>query len=262
MMQNEGDDRVEIMMNRGELLRKLRQLEKEDEASRETSSEELDDYGVLVYENFLNSQLFYDDYKHVNYRTIDFGNIGDSHLLIAQDRSVGKGGLVWDAGFILADHVVNEKEWQQGNPKIIELGSGTGVTGLLVARHIPQAQVHLTDLPELQPLLQKNAGGASNVTTGCLEWGRHVSEQYDVILGADVVASIYGGYALAKTIFDLANEKSRIYLAVRDRLAGNIENFESHMNKMFECVEKKESNSRNKCPNVYIFTAHGKRQQQ
>ena len=63
------------MMNRGELLRKLRQLEKEDEASRETSSEELDDYGVLVYENFLNSQSFYDDYKHVNYRTIDFGNI-------------------------------------------------------------------------------------------------------------------------------------------------------------------------------------------
>ena len=263
MMHCKSDDFYDAMMNRGEFLRKLRLMEQEDEASREICTDEYKGNDILIYEEFLSSQNFYDDYKHVNYSLIDFGNVGDGPLIVAQDRTVGKGGFVWDAGFILAEHVVNEMEWQVGKPKIVELGSGTGVTGLFVARNVKEATVHLTDLPALQPLLEKNACACpENVTTGVLEWGRHASGQFDVILGADVVASIYDSFALAKTIYDLSHEKSRIYLACRDRLAGNIDAFESHMKDMFDHVEKKPSNSRNKSPNVYIFTAHGKREQQ
>jgi predicted nicotinamide N-methyase len=253
---------IDTMMNRGEFLRSLRKLAQEDEAQRETYSHECFDNNVLSYNSYLSVQAVYDDYKHVNYRQIDFGIVGDSPLVVNQDRNVGKGGFVWDSGFILAEHVANEKEWQWGNPSVVELGAGTGITGLYVARQVPSATVHLTDLPQLLPLLEKNASGSKNVTTGVLEWGRNVTGQFDVILGADVVASIYDSFALAETIFKLSSENTKIYLACEDRLAGSIEAFEGHMKKMFDHVERSKPTSSNKNPKVWIFHAHGKRQNQ
>jgi predicted nicotinamide N-methyase len=250
------------MMNRGAFLRKLRLLAEEDEKLRETETHDSSENGVLSYKSYLSVQDVYDDYKHVNHREIDFGDVGGRPLIVEQDRTVGKGGFVWDSGFILAEHVALEKEWQAGNPSIVELGSGTGVTGLFVARQIPEAKVHLTDLPELLPLLEKNSFDEPNVTTGVLEWGRNVSGEFDIILGADVVASIYDSFALAKTIYDLAHENTKVYLACEDRLAGSIEAFESHMNNMFEHVERKKSNSTNKNPKVWILQVHGKRKLQ
>jgi predicted nicotinamide N-methyase len=258
------DDDVcyDVMMNRGTFLRKLRQMAEEDDAHRDNNTNDCGDSDVLSYQSYLAVHAVYDDYKHVNYNKIDFGIVGGSPLVIEQDRTVGKGGFVWDSGYILAEHVTREMDWQIGNPSVVELGSGTGVTGLFVARQVPDAKVHLTDLPELLPLLEKNSNDSLNVTAGVLEWGRNSSGQYDVILGADVVASIYDSSALAKTIYDLSHEQTRVYLACEDRLAGSIETFESHMKNMFEHVERKKSNSANNNPKVWILQIHGKRQNQ
>lgn len=262
MMHCADDDNYDVMMNRGVFLRKLRQMAEEDERMRETEYHDASENDVLSYESYLSVQTHYDDYKHVNYKQIDFGIVGDCPLSINQDRTVGKGGFVWDSGYILAEHVALEKEWQIRNPSVCELGAGTGVTGLFVARQVPNAKVHLTDLPQLLPLLEKNSSNEPNVTSGVLEWGRNVAGQYDVILGADVVASIYDSFALAKTIFDLAHENTKIYLACEDRLAGSIEAFEDHMRNMFDHVERKKSNSKNKNPKVWILQVHGKRELQ
>jgi predicted nicotinamide N-methyase len=183
--------------------------------------------------------------------------------VIEQDRSVGKGGLVWDAGFVLAEHVINAKEWKSKKPtSIVELGAGTGVTGLMVAKACPTAKVHLTDLPELQPLLKKNAGETSNASVDVLEWGGSGSDKYDVILGADVVASIYDSSGLVKTIYDLANPDSRVYLACNDRLAGCIEKFENQMKQLFTHVERRKAVSSNRNPDVWIMFACGRRSNQ
>lgn len=265
MMQVEYEDdydACDAMMKRGYFLRMLRLMAEEDEAQRDESPNDETDSDTLDYQSYLSVQAVYDDYKHVNYRQIDFGTVGDSPLVIAQDRTVGKGGFVWDSGYILAEHVSRAKEWQTGSPSVVELGAGTGVTGLFVARQIPQANVHLTDLPELLPLMQKNASTSKNATAKVLEWGRNVSGQYDVILGADVVASIYDSYGLAKTIYDLSHEHTKIYLACEDRLAGSIEGFEGHMKRMFDHVNRSKPNSTNKNPKVWIFEIHGKSENQ
>eukprot|EP00980_Cylindrotheca_fusiformis_P005641 scaffold1184_cov132-Cylindrotheca_fusiformis.AAC.62 len=259
----DGEDYLDFMMNRGIYLRKLRQMAEEDEAQRETETNDCSDVDVLAYQSYLAVQAVYDDYKHVNYKRINFGIVGGSPLVIEQDRTVGKGGFVWDSGFILAEHVAGEEGWQIGNPRVIELGAGTGVTGLCVARQVPNAKIHLTDLPALLPLLEKNSADNSNVTTGVLEWGKTVAgEKHDVILGADVVASIYDSYGLVKTIHELSHDKTIVYLACEDRLAGSIESFESHMRTMFEHVERKKSNSKNNNPKVWILQVYGKLQSQ
>ena len=304
-------DACDELFKHGDYLRKLRQLEQEDEALREKERQEHpqqddddnDDDGsdttTLDYKRYLTKQEdMYDDYKHVNYQHIDFGiidaagvvcgsesekdsstNAHQTPLVIEQDRSLGKGGFIWDAGVILADSVLRmeqkETEWldmgrgdntQKKTTKIVELGAGTGVTSLIIAKACPQATVHLTDLPLLMPLLSKNCEQCpGQATCGVLEWGKPVltgenaAAPYDIILAADVVAGIYDSSGLAKTIYDLSHEKTVVYLAYRERLTGLIERFESHMHELFRKVEKMDSDSSNHSPNVFIMRVSGKR---
>lgn len=288
-------DAFDAMLNRGALLRKLRELEAQDEAERAATAaqEECEDApsDTLNYESaYLQAgQHYYDDYKHVNYRFIDFGIVGVDNdennkenspadvkeqrpLLIEQDRSVGKGGFVWDAGFVLAEHILHEQdEWKplvkRSNSKpiqMVELGAGTGITGLMVASAMQDVHMSLTDLPELMPLLQKNLAHntSAKATAFPLAWGTNVQGNYDVILGADVVAGIYDPVKLAKTICDLCHENTLVYLAVNKRLDEIIATFMEAMGKLFECIEQREPVSRNKNPNVSILVATKKRSTQ
>lgn len=271
-------DAAEALFRRGDFLRKLREMERQDELERQRQQSleeeegdrsllENDDGSTLNYQAFLKTQQYYDDFKHVNYKQIDFGGMilqnassSSTPLIIEQDRTLGKGGFVWDAGYILGEHVIRDTVWQSSgnNTSVVELGSGTGVTGLMVAKAFPEVQVDLTDLPQLVPLLKRNSDAFPNAQAKVLEWGGSVSGDYDVILGADVVASIYDDYGLAKTIYELAHSKTWVFLAIRDRLAGSVENFEGHLKKMFVNVERRKADSSNKNPNVWILTAYGK----
>jgi hypothetical protein len=288
-------DAAAAMMQRGELLRRLRRMEVEDESQRlrEQGDEEGEQQQhhhssrsggngetTLCYRTYLQDQRgVYDDYKHVNYKYIDFGVISPhrtgrpresepERLIIEQDRNVGKGGIVWDAAYILADSVIRcaqEEEWPlqtpeaPSSPSVVDLGSGTGVCGLIVARAFPHATVHLTDLPVLQDLLSRNVETTANATFGVLEWGKPVHQTYDVILGADVVAGIYDSSGLAKTIFDLSHENSRIVLSYRERLTGLMDRFEERLRDYFVHVERRAADSDNKNPNVFIMCVAGKR---
>ena len=294
---NDDYDAFEAMFNRGAFLRKLREMEAQDEAERAANAEEDSnnvDSDTLDYEAvYLQGQRYYDDYKHVNYKFIDFGNANaikeadkenssqqpqpeesTMRVKIEQDRAYGKGGLVWDAGFILAEHVIHEQEeWKplvqrdkinsDNKPiEIVELGAGTGVTGLMVAAAM-QEEVHvsLTDLPELMPLLKKNLehNPTAKASAFPLAWGTDVQGNYDLILGADVVAGIYDPVKLAKTICDLCHENSLVVISLNSRLQEAIANFEDAMGKLFDCVEHRTPISRNKNPNVSILIATKKR---
>jgi len=296
-------DACDALFKQGDYLRMLRQLEREDEALREKErqkeqqekDEDADgnhDSNTLAYSKYIrNQEGIYDDYKHVNYQYVDFGIVdpcedadsgetdspaagsrSNQPLVIEQDRTVGKGGFVWDAGVILAESVLRmqgtETEWLQSDQptKIIELGAGTGVTSLMIARARPEATVHLTDLPVLQPLLAKNCESCcpdGRATHGVLEWGKPLETAnagaHDVILGADVVAGIYDASGLAKTIYDLSHADTVVYLACRERLEGVIDRFQSHLRKLFTKIEKRDSDSSNRSPNVYILRVSGKR---
>lgn len=286
---HDDHDAAAAMMQRGDLLRQLRQMERDDDAMRQREQDEEGEHlshGVshpgsddtLSYQAYLQNQRgIYDDYKHVNYKYVDYGVIGRKQgqqdddeclpLIVEQDRNVGKGGIVWDAAYILAESVIRRAQqegWpllrQDGpSPSVVDLGSGTGVCGLIVARAFPNARVHLTDLPVLLDLLQRNVKTTENATYGALEWGKPVHQTYDVILGADVVAGIYDSSGLARTIFDLSHEKSHIILSYRERLTGLMDRFEAHLKDLFVHVERRAADSDNKNPSVFILCVSGRR---
>ncbi|CAH9146998.1 unnamed protein product [Cuscuta epithymum] len=96
--------------------------------------------------------------------------------------------------------------------RILELGSGTGVTGIAAAA-ILGARVTVTDLPHVLPNIQFNVdlnsevlqkrGGA--VEAAALSWGETedmeaVGREYDLILGSDVVYHDHLYEPLLKTL--------------------------------------------------------------
>lgn len=111
-------------------------------------------------------------------------------------RSVfaGTGTEPWPASLALLDYVTAEGAAVPQGCQVLELGAGCGVAGLWLARH-QGAQVCLTDLPRLCPLLRRNAevnGLDCSVVVQPLRWG-HLGDlaalrgrTVDLVIGADL----------------------------------------------------------------------------
>ena len=346
-------DPADALMARGDFLRQLREMERADEAARQekpsADEDDLVDNGstgathddtssvaeyIVDYSSFLRHQSFYDDLKHVDYKFIDYGTIASPSpsqsetkesltLVVEQDKRLGKGGLCWDAAFCLGEHLIDiHQTWNDLREKnvhdlssltVVELGCGTGLAGLLLAKAVPDLCVSLTDLPPLMPLLNRNIqrnfqsshiisqksgpsnalndgkddyseilspltktkGSLSRVQSFVLDWDDIVTGkiynqfenpadlQFDIVIGADVVATLYDPQALAKTIHRVArNEKSLIYISFKERLSAIHREFEQAMESLFDHVEILPASlirSRNKNPGVGIIVARGRK---
>lgn len=343
---------ADAMMRRGDHLRVLRMMAEQDEAERAlavndddaegdhsdggcSSSSlplEQDEYEVLPtskgskilhYNSYLRHQRYHDDLKHVDYHYIDYGDIrsrgrhdagnrAGGHLVIRQQKSLGKGGICWDAAFILAEHLIAcQEEWKmekRGLDKnsdgsdapqttLCELGAGTGLSGFMIAKACSESHVFVTDLPELFDLMKDNyemnfvdgecdgSGGAETEEENSLlrqKYGSELSKSqgtaeakvlrwgvesdyegapFDVVFGADVVASLYDPIALANTFYDLCGPESKVYLSYKGRLNEPHLLFEAELKRLFSRVERIEPPniySRNKNPDVCILNAWGK----
>jgi len=128
------------------------------------------------------------------------------------------GGSLWPSGFLLA-HFLKRTQKELNLPlkskKVIELGAGPALPGLIAAKYLDVGEVTLTDYPELVPLMQKNVdlNGVGEVAVcqtldwancGDAEWVGVTSQaddchtlaeekteflrgRFDVVLGADII---------------------------------------------------------------------------
>ena len=190
------------------------------------------------YASWLAHQEYYDDLRFANEALIvyDFG-LNNTPVTIAQNRHVGKGGIVWDASYMLADHLITQKCTTPGT-NVLELGAGTGLAGIALAA-VGGCAVTLTDRAELVPLMIDNLernqdvvkqGGGKVETPRTLEWSTdedviapNVRGAFDVVLAADCVADIYDSSALLHTIHATLKPGGRAYLLSRVRLPEHIE---------------------------------------
>jgi len=288
---NQTADILEGKWQRDREIREIRrEMERMDMEGRDVAPEEVqrekvhalsNGEQVLIYESYLEHQAYYDDLKHVDYKYIDYGS-RESKLVIEQDKTLGKGGFCWDAAFVLGSTIKDV-----GSKSVIELGSGTGLAGLLLARENPDCTVLLTDLPELLALLERNVArnsqcefgdivskeycsslgpsiDASVVKTSVLAWGDTdaIRERgtFDYVVGADVVATLYDPISLAQTIHDLSHEGTTVHITFKERLSSVHRIFEGAMKERFEsfCIEGNQS--RNKSPHIRILNASQKKQ--
>lgn len=105
-----------------------------------------------------------------------------------------------------------------------------------------------------------------------LEWSESEDEEnaassetrhtFDIIAGADVVASIYNPIALARTIHRLAHLESTVYISFKERLSSIHRQFEDELLGLFgdvEIVSPLPHAARNRNPEVRILVARKKK---
>ncbi|KAF9651274.1 S-adenosyl-L-methionine-dependent methyltransferase [Thelephora ganbajun] len=144
---------------------------------------------------------------------INPGNPGIT-VKLALDAAPGCGGIAWPAGEVLSSYLLQQGPSFLENKTVLELGSGTGLVGL-VAGYIGAERVWITDQSPLLDIMRQNVqlnSLSSTVTVAELNWGDplppSIPHKYDVILAADCVYFEPAFPLLAKTLADLVPDKS------------------------------------------------------
>ncbi|CAB1315163.1 unnamed protein product [Coregonus sp. 'balchen'] len=139
--------------------------------------------------------------------------------------NLGVAAPVWDAALHLCRYF-EEKSLNLKGKRIIELGAGTGIVGILAARL--GADVTLTDLPLAVPQLQSNvsanmpSSGWPSVAPSVLplSWGQdqHIFPMdWDMVLGADIVYLAETYSLLLDTLVHLCKDGAVAYLSSKMR---------------------------------------------
>ncbi|GMF15532.1 unnamed protein product [Phytophthora lilii] len=175
---------------------------------------------------------------------VDDASHSEALLEFECDWAPGIGGSVWTSGELLAAHLELQREYYRSifdGARVVELGSGTGYVGLMIAACFKPAHVYLTDLHThirgLERNVQRNAAAIHagvQVHVSELSWGSTEQEAsllesiastsdsadnleaapVDVILGTDVayLRELYD--PLLHTINRLATARTLILLGL------------------------------------------------
>ena len=210
------------------------------------------------YAEWLATQEYFDDLRFANHAAIRY-RLAGVPLVLAQNRLLGKGGIVWDAAFMLADHMLRGDALERG-AAVVELGAGAGLAGIAAAA-CRGCHVTLTDRKEYVPLLEANIarnrgavdGANGRVEAAALEWTQDLGgiparyrRAFDVVLAADCVADIYDAPALLHTTRHVLKPGGRAYVLSRVRLPEHIEGVIAEATALFGDAELVDIDSDNR----------------
>ncbi|KAJ7667700.1 putative methyltransferase-domain-containing protein [Mycena polygramma] len=137
------------------------------------------------------------------------------------DASPGCGGVAWPAGEVLARYLVKQGPNNLKNKQILELGSGTGLVGLVAAKL--GGTVRLTDQAPLLNIMRDNVAInklSSLCTVTELNWGEPISTEIprpDVVLAADCVYFEPAFPLLVGTLCELVDEDTEVLFCFKKR---------------------------------------------
>ncbi|XP_067894489.1 EEF1A lysine methyltransferase 3-like [Heterodontus francisci] len=149
--------------------------------------------------------------------------------------SLGLSAYVWTPGIVLCQYFHDEKIDFTGK-KVLELGSGTGIVGILAV--LLGGDVTMTDIPEVLKQIDHNVAANIPVTSKsrskvrALLWGtdqHNFPSDFDYILGSDIVYCPSYFPALIETLLHCCNEKTTIYLSTNMPARKGSENFHQEL---------------------------------
>uniref|UniRef100_A0A8C7A5E6 Valosin containing protein lysine methyltransferase n=2 Tax=Tinamidae TaxID=8803 RepID=A0A8C7A5E6_NOTPE len=162
-------------------------------------------------------------------------------LRLEQRAAGGVGCVVWDAALVLAKFLEGGAAPRLARRAVLELGAGTGAVGIMAATL--GANVTVTDLEELQELLEVNIENNKHLVTGSvrakvLKWGEDVTEFQpppDYILMADCIYYEESLEPLLKTLKDLTGPDTCVLCCYEQRTMGKNPEIER---KYFELLQR------------------------
>ena len=120
-------------------------------------------------------------------------NFSDVEIVLDVSLRIGIGGDKWPAADQFTS-IISDSKWQNFchklffNSSVIELGSGTGLVGILIDKLFKPKSLVITDLESHIPLIQRNI--LKNNTTNCIvqefDWFNPTSiGTFDIILALE-----------------------------------------------------------------------------
>ncbi|KAG9353444.1 hypothetical protein JZ751_018040 [Albula glossodonta] len=204
-----------------------------------------------MYPFDMDEELFADTFSEESiYR------FGSEELKISQvyGANLGVAAPVWDAALWLCRYFERPSFDLKGK-RVIELGAGTGIVGILAARL--GAEVTLTDLPHAVPQLQKNVSankppnGWPSVTPTVLPltWGLDQGQfpsDWDLVVGADIVYLTETYPLLMDTLTHLCQEGATVYLSSKMRREHGTSDFHDNiLPQRFDCQLMRRDHTQN-----------------
>lgn len=172
----------------------------------------------------------------INGNTIQITSPGQAHL--------GTGLTIWDGSYVLAKHLEHDSDLVAGK-RVLEVGAGTGIAGIAAAL-LHARTVYITDLLYALDNLRSNVEmnivplAESVVTVQELDWSDDATyphsssfEEWDIILGADVVWLEHLVPSLVKCLSAITGRKTKVIIAHQSRSRYTDELFFQSMEKMF-----------------------------
>ncbi|KAJ1452826.1 hypothetical protein M885DRAFT_525732 [Pelagophyceae sp. CCMP2097] len=198
---------------------------------------------VVDFEAWLENQEYFDDLKFVNADEVRFTLSGET-VTVEQDRRLGKGGHIWDGSYVLCEQLLAAPPaaLAAGGAKVLALGAGAGLEGILISKLFPKTAVTITDGDsDICALAKRNVerNGASEATRVLQLWWKSDealakeddddiwrpkkcdtevgdSEIFDLIVAAEAVAPIYDAAALVATLKRHSGPKTELRLLSKD----------------------------------------------
>ncbi|KAK0498436.1 putative methyltransferase-domain-containing protein [Armillaria luteobubalina] len=142
-------------------------------------------------------------------------------VTLSVDASPGCGGIVWPAGQILSNYLVQRDRSLLQDKTVLELGSGTGLVGIVAASL--GARVWVTDQAPLLDIMRQNVL-RNHLTSSCtvaeLNWGEPIPAGIpvpDVVLAADCVYFEPAFPLLVQTLCDIYDKKPEVLFCYKKR---------------------------------------------
>ncbi|KAI8994938.1 putative methyltransferase-domain-containing protein [Pilobolus umbonatus] len=184
-------------------------------------------------------------------------------IFLSQDTSDGCGGKIWPAADVMIDYIIAKNERLTGHlfehQTVMELGSGTGLVGLAVAKICPHLDnIIITDQIPMMSLMQENIHKNdldNRVKADILNWGEEIPKdskfrKADVILLSDCVYLEIAFLPLIDTLYNMANKDTIIWFAYCKRRKAD-KRFFTMAKKKFEITEIQDH------PNKTVYSRQG-----
>ncbi|KAF3917509.1 hypothetical protein ABW21_db0207042 [Orbilia brochopaga] len=189
--------------------------------------------------------------------TLD-GTLTKVPLQLIEDLTNGCGGQLWPAGVRLAKYFISRYRDGDGlaGKRVVELGSGGGVTGLAIGLELEQiggdtartgCEFWMTDMQAMIELMEKNIalnGLQDKMKCGLLDWANPLPEfvterPVDIVLAADCVYFEPAFPLLQQTLRDIAGPDTEVIFCFKKRRRADMR-FIKSIRKHFVMTEVKD----------------------
>ena len=189
------------------------------------------------------------DYRNSNYKhiTISLPSLIDKDILLKQDYTYGKCGILWDNSYFLTNYLISHIFPNPSIKTMLELGAGTALPS--IAALVKGLTVVSTDIPKVIQITKECIdmnkelySKTAKSTVMQLSWqnkndidtAKKIYEKYDLIVGSELTYLDEYFDDLINVLLQLSDRETVILMTYKERLQSVVEVLYSKLGKYFK----------------------------